>query len=378
MESPIKKSKQARPSQAAPVLPFSMESSFQPNMVSPQQYKQYPYNPEANIPHWQHASYMYPDPTSTGGGVMLHAGPYNQQSDINGPYNAQSLEQLANEVLDSRYVNDGDYTVPQPNGDSLLHPALQHQSSVSSQTAGHREDTSPLLAKSHPNLHVTNGLDQTDQPIPANETEHRPSSAGGPVQPHNTDSSGTYLQDGHGATTKTFSAEAAVENGQPSIAPPQSAPEAFAPRMDTSLTLVKDANPPPEQPATSLAVAPITGLASIPLYQPPAPPLTKSQTPRIKRHSFGVSTERPVSHVQRSLSKTPVPTQATQTTELKTPGSIKRKRDSLSATPGTAKSKKFEHIIREKSILEEEEEQSMQLARELQDQDWGLRRRSRC
>jgi len=67
-----------------------------------------------------------------------------------------------------------------------------------------------------------------------------------------------------------------------------------------------------------------------------------------------------------------------QTTELKTPGSVKRKRDSLSATPGTAKSKKFNHIIREKSIIEEEEEQSMQLARELQDQDWGLRRRSRC
>jgi hypothetical protein len=82
--------------------------------------------------------------------------------------------------------------------------------------------------------------------------------------------------------------------------------------------------------------------------------------------------------VQRSLSKTPVPTQAIHTMELSTPGSIKRKRDSLSATPGTAKSKKIEHIIREQSIIEEEEEQSVQLARELQDQDWGLRRRSRC
>lgn len=355
-----------------------MESSYQPNMVSPQQYKQYAYNPEANIPHWQHASYMYPDPTSTGGSVMLHAGPYNPQSDINGPYNAQSLEQLANEVLDSRYVNDGDYTVPQPNGDSLLHPALQQQNSVSSQSAGHREDISPLLAKSHPNLHVTNGLDQTNQPFPANETDDRPSSSGGPVQPHNTDSSGTHLQDGHGATMNTSSVVAAVENGQSSIAPVQPAAETVAPPLDTSLTHVKDVNPSSEEPAASLAVASITGLASIPLYQPPAPPLTKSQTPRIKRHSFEVSTERPASRVQRSLSKTPVPTQATQTTELKTPGSTKRKRDSLSATPGTAKSKKLEHIIREKSILEEEEEQSMQLARELQDQDWGLRRRSRC
>jgi F-box/leucine-rich repeat protein 10/11 len=375
MESPIKKSKQARTSQPAPVMPFSMESAYQPNMVSPQQYKQYPYAPEANIPHWQHASYMYPDPTSTGGGVMLHGGPYNQQSDINGPYNAQSLEQLANEVLDSRYVNDGDYTVPQPNGDSLLHPALQQQGSVSSQIAGHRVDMSPLLAKSQPSAQVANGLEHANQPIDANETVHRPSSSGGPVQPHNTDLSGPHLQDGNGAMTRTLNA---VENGQVSIAPTQPAAEAIVPPLDESMKHVKDANPSHEEPVTSLAVAPITGLDNIPLYQPPAPPLTKSQTPQIKRHSFGVSTERPTNRVQRSLSKTPAPTQATQTTELKTPGSIKRKRDSLSATPGTAKSKKFEHITREKSIIEEEEEQSMQLARELQDQDWGLRRRSRC
>lgn len=81
--------------------------------------------------------------------------------------------------------------------------------------------------------------------------------------------------------------------------------------------------------------------------------------------------------MQRSLSKTPVPTQITETTELKTPGSKKHQRDSLSATPATAKSKKSEPVIREKSIVEEEEEQSVKLARELQDQDWGLRRRSR-
>lgn len=306
---------------------------------------------------------------------MLHGGSYNQQSDINGPYNAQSLEQLANEVLDSRYVNDGDYTVPQPNGDSLLHPALQQQGSVSSQTAGHRVNISPSLAKSQPSAHVTNGLEHANQPIDANETVHRPSSSGGPVQPHNTDSSGPYPQDDNCAMTKTFNA---IENGQVSIAKTQPAAETVVPPLDASLKHVIDVNPSLEEPATSLAVAPIIGLDNIPLYQPPAPPLTKSQTPQIKRHSFGVSTERPISRVQRSLSKTPAPTQATQTTELKTPGSIKRKRDSLSATPGTAKLKKFEHIIREKSIIEEEEEQSMQLARELQDQDWGLRRRSRC
>jgi hypothetical protein len=383
MESPTKKSKQARTSQAAPVMPFSMEPSYQPNMVSPQQYKQYPYAPEANIPHWQHASYMYPDPSSTGGGVMLHGGPYNQQSDLNGSYNAQSLEQLANEVLDSRYVNDGDYTVPQPNGDSMLHPALQQQGSVSSQTTGHRENTSPLLTKARPSAHFSNGPDHANQPISVNETVHRPSSSGGPVQPHNTDSPGLYLQNGIGVMTKTSDAEAPQDNGQLSLAAVQPAsvspaPKATDPPLDALLTHIQVVNSLPEESTTSLAVAPITGLDSIPLYQPPAPPLTKSQTPRIKRHSFGVSTESPINRVQRSLSKTPAPIQAVHTTELSTPGSIKRKRDSLSATPGTAKSKKIEHITGEKSIIEEEEEQSVQLARELQDQDWGLRRRSRC
>ncbi|CAD0107658.1 unnamed protein product [Aureobasidium uvarum] len=381
MESPLKKSKQPRPSQAAPVMPFSMDSSYQTNMVSPQQYKQYAYAPEANIPHWQHASYMYPDPSSSGGSVILHGGPYHQQSDLNGPYNAQSLEQLAAEVLDSRYVNDGDYTVPQANGDSLLHPALQQQGSVSSQNTGHREDTSPLLAKAHPSGHILTGLGHTNQPANGNNMGRRPSSSGGPVQPHNTDTSGLYSQNGSAVTLKISTEDlipnAPLENSPALVATTQQASRTVAPQVESSAAQIKDANLSPEKSTASLAVAP-TGLASIPLYQPPAPPLTKSQTPRIERHSFSVSTEKPVSRVQRSLSKTPAPSQAVQSTELKTPGSSKRKRDSLSATPGTIKSRKPEHIIREKSIIEEEEEQSMHLARELQDQDWGLRRRSRC
>ncbi|KAG9638120.1 Clavaminate synthase-like protein, partial [Aureobasidium melanogenum] len=337
MESPIKKPKQARASQAAPVMPFAMESSCQPNMVSPQQYKQYPYAPEANIPHWQHASYMYPDPTSTGGGVILHGGPYHQQSDLNGPYNAQSLEQLANEVLDSRYVNDGDYTVPQANGDSLLHPALQQQGSILSQNAGQQEDTSPSLAKAYPSSHIPADLDHAGRRVDANETEHRPSSSGGPVQPHTTDSSG-LLQSGPDVTKTSREVSmhsAPLDNGLAHAAPVQPAQGAAAPLVDAPSAPTKDADTSPEKSAASLAVAPPTGLASIPLYQPPAPPLTKSQTPRTERHSFGVSTEKPNIRMQRSLSKTPVPSQITPSTELKTPGSTKRKRDSLSATPGT-------------------------------------------
>ncbi|KAI4729367.1 hypothetical protein E4T49_02898 [Aureobasidium sp. EXF-10728] len=381
MESPLKKSKQARPSQAAPVMPFSMEPSYQANMASPQQYKQYSYAPEANIPHWQHASYMYPDPTSSGGSVVLHGGPYHQQSDLNGAYNAQSLEQLAAEVLDSRYVNDGDYTVPQANGDSLLHPALKQQGSVPSQNMGHRDETSPLLAKAHAHSHILTGLDHANQPVNGNNIEHRPSSSGGPVQPHNTDTSGLYSQNGTAVTLKTSTEDpihnAPLDNGPSPVATTEQASKAVAPQIESPSAHTTDANSSPDKSTASLAVAP-TGLAGIPLYQPPAPPLTKSQTPRIERHSFSVSTEKPISRLQRSLSKTPAPTQAAQSTELKTPGSSKRKRDSLSATPGTIRSKKSEHIIREKSIIEEEEEQSMQLARELQDQDWGLRRRSRC
>ncbi|KAG9666673.1 Clavaminate synthase-like protein, partial [Aureobasidium melanogenum] len=336
MESPIKKSKQARASQAAPVMPFTMESSYQTNMVSPQQYKQYPYAPEANIPHWQHASYMYPDPTSTGGGVILHGGPYHQQSDLNGPYNAQSLEQLANEVLDSRYVNDGDYTVPQANGDSLLHPALQQQGSVSSQTSGTRENTSPLLAKAYSSSHIPADHDHAGRRVDANETEYRPSSSGGPVQLHTTDSSGLHFQsrpDVTKAPREVTMHSAPLDNGLSAAAPVQPDQEAAAPPVDAPLPPSKGADTLPEKSTASLAVAPPTGLASIPLYQPPAPPLTKSQTPRTERHSFSASTEKPNIRMQRSLSKTPVPTQATPSTELKTPRSAKHKRDSLSVTP---------------------------------------------
>lgn len=380
MESPIKKSKQAKTSQAAPVMPFSMEPSYQQNMVSPQQYKQYPYAPEANIPHWQHASYMYPDPTSNGGNVVLHGGPYHQQSDLNGSYNAQSLEQLANEVLDSRYVNDGDYTVPQSNGDSALHPALQQQNSASSQSIGNREETSPLLAKARPSFHNGIGLDLANQPAEISH-DHRPMSSGGPVQPYSANLLGSHSQNVAGAMSEALKPEPEFAAGQVNATSQdvsvQHLPEATA-LNGASMAHVEEAVSSPEKTAPSFSVAPITGLASIPLYQPPAPPLTKSQTPRIPRHSFSGSTEKPMIRMQRSLSKTPVPTQITETTELKTPGSKKHQRDSLSATPATAKSKKSEPVIREKSIVEEEEEQSVKLARELQDQDWGLRRRSRC
>ncbi|KAI5235220.1 hypothetical protein E4T43_09423 [Aureobasidium subglaciale] len=381
LESPTKKLKQARPSQTAPVMPFSMETAYQPNMVSPQQYKQYPYAAEANIPHWQHASYMYPDPSSTGGNVVLHGGPYHQQTDLNGAYNAQSLEQLANEVLDSRYVNDGDYTVPQPNGDSVLHPALQQQASVSSQNSAYRQETSPLLAKAQPHNYLANGVDHANNIADASNPEHRPSSSGGPVQPHTTDPLAPSSHNETAAMQEVQGSEPTpASNGDVAhLQPVQSVSGNMDPIAEASSIPAEGSMSSPEKTAASLAVASMTGLASIPLYQPPAPPLTKSQTPRIQRHSFSVSTEKPIYRMQRSVSKTPVPTQVMETTELKTPGSQKRKRDSLSATPGTARSKKIEHIIREKSTIEEEEEeQSVRLARELQDQDWGLRRRSRC
>jgi len=191
---------------------------------------------------------------------MLHNGPYNQQSDLNGSYNAQSLEQLANEVLDSRYVNDGDYTVPQPNGDSVLHPALQQQGSVSSQNAGYKEDISPLLAKAHPSLHLTNGVDHTSHLIDANGIEHRPISSGGPVQPHNTDSSGFQLQNGVSAITKTSDADAPLHNGhgQPSLAAVQPGPDAVTPPLGAPLTQAQDVTSSAKESAISLAAAPIT------------------------------------------------------------------------------------------------------------------------
>lgn len=379
MDSPAKKSKQSRPSQAAPVMPFSMDTNYQPTMASPQQYKQYPYA-EANIPHWQHASYMYPDPTATNGNVILNGGPYHQQTDMNAAYNAQSLEQLANEVLDSRYVNDGDYTVPQSNGDSVLHPALQ-QSSASSQDMGHVQVTSPLLAKAKPG--IVGALNGLSQPVNAGPG-HRSISSGGPVLPHNTDLPEPNSHDNSQALSEVVRSEPtlnpAPENHTTGTASDQHALADTATNNNNHTTtpsarVTDGAVTSPGKAPVSLSAAPMTGLANIPLYQPP-PPLTKSQTPRIQRHSFSVNTERPLQNVRRSLSRTPAPAHMTETTELKTPGSSKRKRDSHSTTPGTTKSKKVEHVPREKSIAEEEEEQSLRLARELQDQDWGLRRRT--
>jgi hypothetical protein len=329
MEGSIKKAKQSRPSQGAPVMPFSMEPAYQPNVASPQRYKQYSYAAEANISHWPNPSYMYPDPTSTNGNVVLPGGPYHQQADLNGSYNAQSLEQLANDVLDSRYVNDGDYTVPQPNNDSMLHPALQQLSSVSSQSVGH-EQLSPLFSKVQPSSTFLN------QPL---ESSHLPVSSS--------------RHGAEGSAEATKNARQDIKAAQPVVGD-------AAAHAQTS----KGVGPPLEKTVH------MTGLATIPLYQPPAPPLTKSQGPKMQRHSFSVDKN-------RSLSKTPQPGQIMDTSELKTPGSNKHKRDSVSATPGTAKSNKHELVTREKSTVEEEDEQSVRLARELQDQDWGLRRRSR-
>lgn len=347
-------------------------------MISPPQYKQYPYG-EANIPQWQQAPYMYPDPT-TNGNVVINGGPYHQQSDMNAAYNAQSLEQLANEVLDSRFVNDGDYTVPQPNGDSTLHPALL-------QNPDHIQETSPPQSKMQTVNGSSAGISVRAEPVFSNANHGQfPIASGGPVQPHSIVTSdqasnalfmdGTVSTPSVEANTPVMEAESATAVDTADDA--DFRPTSYAVGKDDSVQTMESAVSVPEKPAASLSAASTTGLANIPLYQPP-PPLTKNQSPRVERRSFSITTEDRFSNTRRSLSKTPAPAsaQTTEAAELRTPGSKKRKRDSHSSTPNTAKSKKLDHNHREFSAIGEEDEQSLKLARELQDQDWGLRRRSR-
>lgn len=112
---------------------------------------------------------------------------------------------------------------------------------------------------------------------------------------------------------------------------------------------------------------PKSGASNLPLYQPPAP---LSQSPDNLRRPAVLPNG--ISQGESSL-----------TTKEATPS--KRKRDSNSATPGTTKStKKFKvdgaegPNSREPSVQQTaEEKQSMELARALQQEDLGLRRRSR-
>ena len=97
-------------------------------------------------------------------------------------------------------------------------------------------------------------------------------------------------------------------------------------------------------------------VAELPLYQPPAP---LSTSPEITK-------QQPV--LTNGVSGSPSPTES---------GSLKRKRGSMSATPGSAKKARVDGEGESAVLLSPEEKQSLELAKMLQAEDLGLRRRSK-
>lgn len=96
-----------------------------------------------------------------------------------------------------------------------------------------------------------------------------------------------------------------------------------------------------------------SGVEGLPLYQPPAP---VSQSPEVSKRQPA-----PINGISHASPET---------------NGVKRKRDSTSATPGLKKAKTALQGGPEQAIAEDGDKESLELARMLQQEDRGLRRRS--
>lgn len=379
-ESPTKKPKQPRPaqremsaSQMAPAMPYGMAGAYQPNMVAPTQFKQQSPYPEQHLTQWQQSNYMYPDPGDADT-IHVNNGPYHQQAlDNHMPYSVQSLEQLANEVLDSRYVNDdedGGYTMPQPNESFATQPAIYHaqdlaqlaQQMTAQQRPHHSADSGVLMAdeidpavgqvlfggeqyKHQPHYRMDVQSQVVSQPETAEDQMQYP-----------TNNIATIPQ----PTERTLS-QPLQESDQLKRALFEALPEAITQANnagsvnDQAVTsTTKHASSPPvstliDLPNTSPEV-PKSGLNNIPLYQPP---------PAKQRASF---------------SKTHAPSLAQ---ERETPTNRLQHYDNTSVIPSLSEKVNNSGQNGEcgKSGMHEQDDESLRLARALQDEDWGLRSR---
>ncbi|GAB7347605.1 hypothetical protein MBLNU459_g4481t2 [Dothideomycetes sp. NU459] len=372
-ESPTKKPKQPRASQSntsanqvAPAMPFGMAGAYQSNAITPTHFKQQSPYPDQHLQQWQQSSYMYPDPGD------VNNGPYHQPVMENHvPYNLQSLEQLANEVLDSRYVNDdedGGYTMPQAD-ESSTQPAMFQvqahghfaQQAASQQRPHHSTDSGVVVTyEAHPKsgAGILNGeAGQEMQP----QVESKPGYA---VLSVLVNDSHTQNLDGQGTIDQTLKEvtvasdqDKQLEQGSTQVASQVAEVALAAAATDSEHTITTTevvashlASPPRDVQSTSPELTK-SDFRNIPLYQPP------------------------VAKRRASLSKTPAPLPAPEHT---TPSSARRQRDNKSVTPNiSAKSNKAsQNRERANSSLNEmDDEESLRLARALQDQDWGLRSR---
>ncbi|KAL1310970.1 hypothetical protein AAFC00_001190 [Neodothiora populina] len=384
----------ASSSHVAPTMPYPMGNGYQSGTPSQQFQQPSPYPEQSVQPQWQHSTYVYPDPIN-GDPVGSSNGPYHQTQDSHIPYNQQSLEQLANDVLDSRYVNndeDGGYTVPQHSGavQPSAYPMQQAVQSHHTVQTHHSSDSGVVLPEGQPTMGgpVQDVRPATEATKSKPLTEHTDGIA--PEVPYPIEVNGTGV-------SKTSPQKSDVQPNTLAIQQPivgtasqsvQSVPETSrkseAPEAneavkspDTTHSVTHSNDTTSDQSSVKPAATIVSpqlarpGLSNIPLYEPPSSlkerRLSKASQP-LEDIMALIEGPEPLQRDNRprSASKTPAPMGPPKSQG--SPSSVrKRKVDHIFASPTGTKKAKFE----------EEDEESVRLAKELQGQDWGLRRRSR-
>ena len=300
--------------------PPTPEQSQQQPPIDPSLFAMYP-EPEQN---GAYDDSRYPYPTTE------QPQPYNAPQPA---YFIPSLEQIANEVLVD--MNGNEYQEPGSNAEQLD-------------------------SKEH--VRLLNGADTA--PMPNGETKPNESSADSAVSLPNSevleqngaeamDHPAQHISD---ARTNNESSHAAVAEHH-ELPPAHQSIEA-----DTI-----QANHEPTSPLTAASTSPTAAKGSVsnlPLFQPPAP---LSQSPETAKRQPLMPNG--VSHGNSSS-----PVEATP---------LKRKRDSTSVTPGAKSAKKARvdggdhHLDGVQMGQPTEDRQSIELAKMLQQEDLGLRRRSK-
>lgn len=147
-----------------------------------------------------------------------------------------------------------------------------------------------------------------------------------------------------------------MPNGLANVHYDETAAEGSAPQPSIEPAEPKSAPPPPQHDARPQSSTSKSGVEALPLYQPPAPvSLSPEVTKRQPALTNGAAHASPPAETN----------------------GIKRKRDSTSATPGAKKAKLNLVGGAENAIAEDGDKESLELARMLQQEDRGLRRRSR-
>lgn len=395
-------------------MPYPMGSGYQPSTNTT------PVFPQPTHHQWQQStqsSYMYPDPMDTEN-VAVNNGPYHQPGGMHVPYNQQSLEQLANEVLDSRYVNndeDGGYTIPKTNGDGMSGAPVQpvsHQryeaglnvpvvashcsadsgvslSEGSQMMGGPVQEVNPVpngVERRQSNGHETIG---TNGNTKSNDTVQNSSTERVSPVPVGLPATGA-AQTGMTNTGKHGNADMHQSDVHDKVPAPLPQPSETsnnlrAMNFDAQSGETTNSGPSAASPSALIEISPRTSkssLSNIPLYQPP-PPLSSRRISQVSQTAEPFSVlagqgQHEDARRRSSVCKTPAPMPPPEHFDNTSGSPRKRKRDSKSATP-SKKVRTDANMIEKKqpSAAELEEEESMRLARELQDQELGLRRRSR-